>query len=791
RMLLKAPGFTAVAIVTLALGIGANSAMFSAVNAVLLRPLPFADPDRLVLVSENNFQKGWQYFSVAPPNYADWRTQNRVFEDVGAMRGSPYNFSGGAEPERINGSRVTPAFFTILGVNPIHGRTFLGEEDQPGHDRVVVLSYGFWQRNFGSDQGILGNTIRLNGEGYTVVGIMPPDFQIPGRSQLWTPAAFTPEQLQNRGSHFTSVLARLKPRVSLETAQADLSGIATRLAEQYPATNGGWGVNVTLLHEEVVGDVRSSLLILLGAVGFVLLIACANVSNLLLTRATARHREIAIRAALGAGRWRIVRQLLTESSLLGLVGGALGLLLALWGSQLISGLPADTLPRAAGINVDMRVVGFTLSLALLTAMLFGIAPALQASRPSLGEALKEGGRSGMAGQGRHRLRSILAGLEVALAVVLSVGATLLVKSLWQLQSVDPGFRPEGLLTATVSLPQSKYGNPQQQVAFYNQALAGLTSVTDVKSAALCTTLPLGGSDFIFSFRTDRQTDVAPQDLSSANYYAISPDYFSTLGIRLLEGRVFNDQDSPNTTRVAIVNQTMANRFFPGESAIGRHLSMGINSNVTREIVGVVADVHHYGLDRPTTMQMYEPFAQQPFDLMAIVLRTDRDPATLAGVLRRQIQVVDKDQPVAQIRTGEEIIASAVVQSRFRTVLLGLFAGLALLLAMIGIYGVISYSANQRVHEIGVRLALGATRSDIVRLIVGHGMVFSIAGVVAGLAGAFGLTRFMSDFLFVVKPGDLGTFATIAILLTLVALLACYVPARRAMKVDPMIALRYE
>ena len=791
RMFLRAPGFAAVAVATLALGIGANSAMFSAVNAVLLRPLPFADPDRLVLVSENNLQKGWQQFSVAPPNYIDWRTQNQVFDDVAAMRGAAFNFTGGAEPERITGSRVTPAFFTMLGVNPIHGRTFFGEDDQPGHDHVVVLSHGFWQRNFGGDQEILGHTIQLNGEGFTVVGIMPPDFQIPGRSQVWTPAAFTPQQLQNRGAHFTSVLARLKQGVSLETARADMNGIAERLAEQYPDTNGGWGVNVNLLHDEVVRDVRLSLIVLLGAVGLVLLIACANVSNLMLTRATARHREMAIRAALGAGRGRIVRQLLTESSLLGLVGGALGLLLALWGSQLIRTLPAGTLPRADGVGIDMRVVGFTLGLALLTALLFGIAPALQVSRPNLAESLKEGGRSGMSGRGRHRLRSVLAGLEVALAVVLSVGATLLVKSLWQLQAVDPGFRSEGLLTGTVSLPQTKYPNPQQQVNFYNQALAGLGSAADVKSAAVCTTLPLSGGDLIFSFRTDRQGDVAPQDLSSANYYAVSPGYFSTLGVRLFEGRTFTEQDGPNSTRVAIINQTLANRLFPDESAIGRHLNMGINSNVSREIVGVVADVHHYSLDRPTTMQMYEPFSQQPFGSMAIVLRTDRDPASLAGVLRRQIQVVDKDQPLAQIRTGDDLVSSAVVQSQFRTVLLGLFASLALLLAMIGIYGVISYSASQRTHEIGVRLALGAKRGDIVRLIVGHGMVFSLAGVGVGLAAAYGLTRFMSDFLFVVKPGDAATFASIAVLLTAVALLACYVPARRALKVDPIVALRYE
>ena len=789
RMLLKNPGFAAVAVVALALGIGANTAIFSVVNTILLRSLPYDDPDRLMVVKENKLPQ-FPEFSVSPGNFLDWRKQNASFEKLAAVQGSSYNLvTSDDEPERLDGARVSAGLFEMLGVKPVQGRTFLEEEDQPGHQNVVVLSSNLWKRRFGSDPNIIGQSITMSAASYTIIGIMPPSFQFLDRDiDLWTPIAFTAAQAQQHGSHYISVIGRLKPGVTTEQARTEMSGIAARLAEQYPSSNAGWSTIVVPMQQFEVRDIKPALLVLLGAVALVLLIACANVANLLLARSTARQKEIAIRTALGASRSRVVRQLLTESVVLAVVGGAAGLLLAAWGTRSLLALAPEDLPRVKDVALDGRVLGFTLLVTLITGIVFGLVPALQASRPNLNETLKEGGR-GTTG-GHHRIRSSLVITEVAVALVLLVGAGLLIRSFIRLQQVNPGFNTKNAMSANVALPGRKYPNSDQYLSFFTQLIEKIAALPGVVAVGATQSLPIQG-DYLVGFNIQGRPPDPPGEDKSTNYYAVTPDYFKAMGIPLLRGRLFTEQDSKNAPRVAVINEAMARTYFSDEDPIGKGINLSQGREGFREIVGIVGDVKQYGLAQPTTLQTYEPYLQMPFSAVTLVVRTEGNPAALSGPIRSEVLALDKEQPVSRIRTLDQIISGSVQQQRFTMLLLGVFAGVALILAAVGLYGVMSYAVTQRTHEIGIRMALGANTGNVLRLVVGHGMLLALIGVAIGLAGAFAFTRVMSKLLFAVSTTDTVTFAGISLMLTGVALIACLVPARRATKVDPMVALRHE
>jgi putative ABC transport system permease protein len=791
RMLRKNAGFTTIAVLTLALGIGANTAIFSVIHAVLLRPLPYNDPDRIVLLMESDPAKGFPTFSVSPPNYVDWRNSTSSFEALASIAPGTFNFASGGEPERLRGARVASPFFAAMGAAPAIGRTFLLEDDVVGKASVVVLSHGLWARHFGSDPQIIGKSLTLDGESYRIVGVMQNGFQFPPGAELWLPSEFTKDDLDPdaRGAHYLWVIARLKSGVSIQQAQGEMQAVSSGLEHQYPRTNTGWTSRVVSLSERTVGNVRSTLLVLSGAVGFLLLIACANVANLLLARASERRREIAIRFSLGAGRLRIARQLVTESILLSGCASVVALILAEWAIRALRTLPASNLPRAASIQLDLPVLGFTAVIATLTGLLFGLAPALQATRGAPVETLKEGGRS--SSTGRHGVRSALVVLETTLALVLLVGSGLLLKSFVRLQSVDLGFQSRNILTGQLSLPRSKYSTDQQQIRFFEQVLERLQSVKGVREAALASGNPMQGSNNSFAFATKDLQALTPADQPSAGYYVVSPNYFQTLGIPLLAGRSFTREDSYGTPRVAIISRTLAQRFFHDRNPIGQMIAIGAGQGtVWREIVGVVGDVKD---DSPEegAMSAYEPYTQMAWDDMTLFVRSDGDASKLAAMMRAEVLAVDKDQPVADISTEEQLMAQAVAQPQLRTLLLSLFAALALVLASLGIYGVMSNTVAQRTHEIGVRMALGAGRSSVLRLVLGNGMRLTLLGIVLGTAGAIALTRLIKGFLFHVTPTDPATFVEVALFLFLVALLASYIPARRATRVDPVIALRYE
>jgi putative ABC transport system permease protein len=792
RMLKKKPGFTLIAVVTLALGVGATTAIFSVVNGVLLRPLPFKDPDRLMMIRETKIPQ-FPEFSVSPGNFLDWRSQNTVFERLVALRGASFNLIGTGDPERLRGTGVSDGFFAMLGVQPEIGRDFLPEEDQPGHNNVVILSHGLWQRRFGGDANILHQAITLDGASYSVIGVMPASFRLEGPgAELWTPMAFTAQQAQNHGGHSLAAIGQLKPGVTLEQARTEMSAIAGRLAAQYPDVNTGWDVKVMPLMEFTVRRIEPALLVLLCAVAFVLLIACANVANLLLARAADREKEMAIRTALGAGRWRIIRQLLTESLLLSLAGGAAGLLLAKWGMELLLALAPPDLPRLSNVSLDNRALVFTALITLLTGVLFGLAPALQASRPNLNETMKDAGRGSSAGGRRQLIRSTLVVLEVAAALVLLVGAGLLIKSFWRLQQVDPGFNPNHALTVSVALPRNKYKEEPQQVTFFQQLMEKVKNLPGVQAVGASNVLPMN-DDFVLAFEIQDQPPLPPGVGQSTNFYAVSPDYFKAMGIRLLEGRWFTERDTTASPHVALINETMAKKIFPNDNPIGKRLTFGRRDNNPDwyEIVGIVGDVKHYGLDQATTMQTYEPYTQQTFSAMTLVVRAAGEPTELTAGVRDQVLSLDKEQPISNIKTLDQSISTSVAQQQFSMLLLSVFAGVALLLAAVGIYGVLSYAVTQRTHEIGIRMALGAGQPEVLKLIIGHGLRLTLIGVTLGLGGAFALTRLMATMLFNVSATDPLTFTLLALALLLIALLACFVPARRATKVDPMIALRYE
>jgi predicted permease len=800
RMLAKRPGFTVVTVLALALGIGANSAIFSVVNTVLLRPLPYEDPERLVMVWERRPRQNRDAGAVAPADFLDWQSQNQVFDSMAAYTSTAFNMTGVGEPEQINSQLVTEGFFQVLSVKAALGRTFIQGEDKEGGGRRLVMGHGLWQRRFGADPNIIGRSLTLNNESFTVIGVMPPDFQYPDKAtELWAspkrvlPEVFlpgNPDPSTIRTLHYLNVIARLKPGVTREQAQAEMETIAGRLEQQYPAENTGHTARIVALHEQLVGDVRPALLVLLAAVGFVLLVACANVANLLLARATARHKEMSIRTALGAGRLRLIRQLLTESILLSLLGGGLGLLLALWGVDLLVALSPGNLPRLREISLDGKVVGFTLGISLLTGIIFGLAPALQASRLDLIGSLKEGGRSSMEGFGRHRMRSLLIVVEVALALVLLTGAGLMIRSFQRIQQVDPGFNPNNLLAVELSLPRSKYVEQERMADFYSRVTARIATLPGVESVGATWTLPLSGQDASRGFDIEGYTP-APNERTNSAFSAVSPRYFQTMEIPLKMGREFNDRDTAAGPGVIIVNDTFARRYFPGGDAVGKRMRLKGEENPWLTIVGVVGDVKHTELTAEPRTEMYLSSLQTAFPFMNMVVRTTTDPASLTTAIRKEVWAVDSDQPVTQVETMLQLISASVARARFNTLLLGVFAAVALILAAIGLYGVISYSVTQRTHEIGIRMALGAQRSDVLKLIVGQGMILALAGVAIGLAAAFALTRLMSSLLYGVTATDPWTFGAVAVILSATALLATIIPARRAMRVDPLVALRYE
>jgi putative ABC transport system permease protein len=799
RMLMKRPGFTAVAVVALALGIGANTAIFSVVNGVLLRPLPFKEPGRLVAVWETNAQTGTEVNNrneVALPNFLDWREQNRVFEQLAALTYASVNLTGTAEPERIQSAVVTTNMFQTLGVEPAQGRAFLPEEENVKSQRAVVISHGLWQRRFGSDPGLVGRTLTLNGNPTTVVGIMPQGFQlqfpVSMAVDMWLPMRIDQAAAPDRNYHYLYVLGRMKPGVTVEQAQSGMSAIMGQLQQQYPETNAAKGANVIPLHKQLVGDVEPYLYVLFGAVGFVLLIACANVANLLLARTSARQKEVAIRTALGASRLRLVRQLLTESIMLAVMGGGLGLLIAYWGIDLLIALSPSDVPRLGEIGLHGPVFAWTLLVSLLTGMLFGLAPALQASKPDLNEALKESGGRGTGGLKTSRLRSLLVVSEVALALVLLISAGLMIRSLLALQRTNPGFETKNLLTMNISLPRQKYRESKQSILFFDQLIERIRGVPGVQAVGGCDPLPLSGSDGTTGFVVEGGPSLALAERPEVGSRTVTPDYFRAMGIPLVKGRALTEADREDRPRALLINEALARKYFPGEDVIGKRLGFGEpEKQVWWEVVGVVGNVRHKRLDREAKPEVYFPYQQQPHNFLSLVVRTAQDPAAMAGAVRSQVLSLDPDQPVFDIKTMDERLSNTVSQSRFITLLLAAFSGLALCLSAVGVYGVMAYTVAQRTHEIGIRVALGAQSGDVLRLVLAQGMKLTLIGVGLGLGAALLLTRVMASLLYGVTATDPLTFIAVAALLSAVALLACFIPARRALKVDPIVALRYE
>ncbi|HEY0003690.1 MAG TPA: ABC transporter permease [Pyrinomonadaceae bacterium] len=800
RMLWSRPGFSIVAIITLALGIGANTAIFSVVNAVLIRPLSFKSPERLVMVWEHNRPRAIERNVINPANFMDWQEQNSVLEEMAAFYDAPFNLTGVDDPEELPGQVVTTNYFHVLGVQPLMGREFAPDENQAGKDQVAILSYGLWQRRFGSNPAIIGQKVLLNGQPQTVVGVMPPDFNLfiknssftGKKATIWQPLTVT-ENTRIRRGRFMSAIARLKPGVTLEQAQAEMDRIAANLEQQYPDFNKGWGIRLVPLQQQLVGEIRPALLVLLCAVGLVLLIACANVANLLLARAVTREKEIAIRSALGAARFRIIRQLLTESLLLALLGGVLGLLLAMWGVDLLVALSPPNLLPLGGTGVSLRILGFTLVVSLLTGIIFGLAPALQISRPDLNESLKTGGKGTAGGTARQRVRNTLVVVEVALALLLLTGSGLLIRSLVRLQSVNPGFDAANVLTARVLLPNSKYGEEHQRVAFFRELLERVERIPGVRSAGAISFLPLTGPGAATSFRIEGRPEPPPGEKLTLDVRVVDQNYFRTMSIPLLKGRNFNAREMNEAAHVVIINEALARKHFPGEDPIGKRLTINMKGpeNAPSEIIGVVGDVKHAGLDIEPRGMSYWPHAELAYPFMTLVIRTETDPQGIASSVQREVRAMDKDQPLADVRTMETVLADSVARARFSTLLLSIFAGVALLLSAVGIYGVMAYSVSQRTHEIGIRMALGAQARDILRLVVRQGMLLVLLGVVIGLGASFALTRFMKSLLFGIEAHDPLTLLSVSLILAAIALLACLIPAHRATKVDPMIALHYE
>lgn len=798
RSLLKRPGFNSVIIITLALGIGANTAIFSVVNTVLLAPLPYQDPARLVAVWAKNDQKGLTNQPVSYLTYLDWKEQNQVFDHLAAIRPEAFSLLDKGEPERVNGLRVTVNILPLLGAQPARGRDFLPEEGQPEKASVALISHGLWQRRYGGDPKLIGQTLTLDAKPYTVIGILPPGLKYPGLqlpptgADVWIPFIVVPSQ-NTRGFANLRLVGRLKPGVTLERAQSEMDLIARRLEQQYPTDHTNLGIQVVPLQEQLVGRVRPALLILLGAVGLVLLIAGANVANLLLARAAGRRAETAIRTALGASRWRLIRELLTECLLLSLLGGLAGVLLAAQGVSWVKRLNIGNLPRVEELGIDLWVLGFTFLISLLTGLVFGLVPALQSSRGELTEALKVS-RKGAAGGVQHRrwLNSLVVA-EIALALVLLVGAGLLLRSFRLISAVDPGFNPHNVLTLSVPLPPANYPDQQKQAQFYENALAKLNAVPGVQAAAAVFRIPVVGlATAIF---TIEGKPIPFGNEPNADYRTISPNYFRTIGIQLRRGREFNERDAADAPDVVIINEELARRFFPGEDPLGKRLQIATERTRFREIVGVVGNARLTSLEGKVDPAIYVPLAQNswPHALRTsyFVLRTEVLPRHLLASIRDNLHSLDPALPVTQVQTMEEILANSLATRRFNMTLLLVFAGVAGLLALVGIYGVMSYTVTQRTHELGVRMALGARPTDVLKMVIIDGAKLTLIGVVVGLACSFALTRLMAQLLYGVSASDPLTFAVIALLLTIVAMLAGVIPARRAAQVNPVLALRGE
>ena len=785
RMLLKNPGFSLLAVLTLALGIGANTAIFSVVNAVVLQPLPFREPERLVWIW-GAFQQG-NTASVSPPDFLDYRAQNRSFEELSAMRFSSFNLTGTSEPERLQGARVTTNFFRTLGVQPILGRDFLPEEEQPGRDVSVIVSEGVWRRHFGSNPEIVGQSLQLDGKSYSIVGVVPNRSRMPEQAEIWMPFTFDHPDLKVRRFHFLRPIARLKAGVSLQQAQADMDSIAQSLELLYPDSNTTWRTRLVALPEQLLGDSGRALYLLLGAVALVLLIGCANVANLLLSRAVARQKEIALRIALGASRWRLVQQLMAESLLFALLGGVAGLILANWGMKALVAL-SPQLPRAGEVTLSGTVLAFSFAVSMLTALIFGLVPAIHASRPELTDALKEGGRgSGTSGR-QNRLRNMLVISEVALALMLLIGAGLFLQSFRRLQSVDPGFNPANLLTFSTFLPESKYPTEVQVGAFFGNVMERIRGLPGVQGVGLTTHLPMrGGGDTYFKIEGKPFPD--PQQKVTAINPRVSHDYFRTMGIPLLKGRYFTAKETLEPLKTVIINESFERTYFENEEAVGQRLIIDMGEAHTCEIVGVASDSRQYGLDSPLFPTMYLPSIRLFFG--SVVIRTEGDPMNIAADVRNVVREVDSDQPIANLISMEQILAERVAEPRFRTMLLIAFGVLALLLACAGIYGVMSYNVTRRTHEIGIRMALGARGGDVLKLVIRQGMIPVLIGLGLGLTASLILTQVMQTLLFNVSATDPTIFAGTAVLLAAVGLVACYAPARRSSRVDPMVALRHQ
>ncbi len=798
RGLLKRPGFTIIALITLTLGIGANTAIFSVINAVLLRPLQFKNPEQLVIVWEDATFAGFPRNTPAPANFFDWKNQNQSFSDMAACAEFSFNLTGDGEPERVTAFAVTENFLPLFGVQPLLGRSFLAEEDRPGANKVVVLSHSLWQSRYGGDRQVVNREILLNGEKHTVVGVMPASFQFLNREvRLWVPIAFTPENAANRGGHYLNVVGRLKPGVSQSQAQADMNAVMSRIARDHPEETfeGKLSAIVMPMREQLVGDTRSSLVVLLIAVGFVLLIACANVAGLLLARAVGRRREIALRIALGASRSRVVRQLLTESLLLATVAGVLGSLLAYWSFTFLQGLVPPEMALLTSLNLDSRILAFTLLISIVTGIIFGLVPALQSANIDLNDALKQ---TSARATSTGRLRNALIVSEVALSIVLLVGAGLLIQTLFQLFRQYAVLEPDKVLTLRTELPPDKYKEAAQRANYYRQVLERVERLPGVASAGYVTSIPLSWKGGTSGFYPEGITSPIPGMAYDANHRQVSADYLRTMNVPLVTGRHFDNRDNENSMPVAIINETMARQYWPGEKALGRRFKIGDPNEpgkLWKEIVGIVADVRQMGIDEPVKAEMYFPYQQitdwpgyLPRDL---AIRTTGDTANLVSSVRQVIREVDPDQPVSNVATMAEVLGEEAAQRRMGMIMLVAFAALALVLASIGIYGVLAYFVTQHTNEIGVRLALGATPRNILFLVLKKGMGLTLIGVAIGMAASFALTRWMSSLLFGVKAADPLTFVAVPLLLGVVALLACAIPARRATKVDPMVALRYE
>ncbi|HEV2498066.1 MAG TPA: ABC transporter permease [Terriglobia bacterium] len=799
RLLAKNPGFTAIAVIVLALGIGANTAIFSVVDAVVLQPLPIHQPGRVVAVHDQFTQLGLPSIGVSAPDFVDISRMTDIFANTAAITNQNFDLTGAGQPEHLVGFRVSGGYFPLVGVKPILGRWFLPSEDKPGASHVAVITENLWQGAFGSDPKLIGKSITLDGENYTVVGVMPSSFQLPYMApDLWTPLALTPAQLdpvKERDHQWLSMAGRLRPGVTVAQAQTAMNGMARRLMREYPnyfPPRIGYGIKVVQLKPDLIGSTGKFLFVLLAAVGFVLLIACANVANLMLTRASARSREIAVRAALGASRLRIVRQLLTESVLLALAGGAIGLWLAVWGVQLLKSIGPANVPRLSHADMNGWVLLFTAGIALATGILFGLAPALQSSKTSLHESLKESGRSSSGSMARQRVRSLLVIGEVAFTLVLLAGGVLMIKSFVHLLNVNPGFDPNNVLTMQITLSGNQYAKPSQITGFYRALLERVSRLPGVKAAGAVDVLPFSNFGNSGSFSIEGEPASRGEILPHADTRRVMPGLFSTLRIPLRRGRLFTEADTASAPHVALIDDVLAKEYWPNQDPIGHRVAM-LSSSAPEwyTVVGIVGNVRNRGFSAPRKGVLYFPLAQWPKVHMSLVVRTASDPMALAGAVRQAVRSIDRQEPVYDVKTMEGYVSESVSNQRLSVFLLAMFAGLALVLASVGIYGVISFSVSQRTHEIGIRMALGAQPGDVLRMVLGQGIILALAGVGIGIVAALGLTRFMASVLFGVKPTDLGTFAIVVPILIGVSLLASYIPARRAMKVDPLVALRYE